>query len=219
MPHKNKSDLKEEAYLYIRERIISGEYKPGDMISEKYLQVEIGVSRTPIREALFKLENDYFVNIYPRRGIFVSNITAKTIRDIYQARLFIEVSTLEVACDNISHEWLRNMREQFSNSPVGLSSEKEIKAYFVNLDWEFHSNIINICRNKVLTDIMANIWTHNQRMRILTYELDDRHDTSNDEHIQIIDALLNNDLNIAKDALKNHLNNAKAIALKYIELY
>jgi DNA-binding GntR family transcriptional regulator len=215
---KSASDLKKEAYEYIRNKIISCEFKPGDMISEKELQQEIGVSRTPIREALFKLENEYFVNVYPRRGIFVSSITAKNIKEVYQLRRIIETTSLELAQGYISDEWLLGMKKKFEDKPEEIKEEEEVKNYFINLDWEFHSYIIKMCRNSLLVDIMENIWNHTQRMRILTYNIEERYSISTKEHLEIIEYLLERDLDKATQALGKHLNNGRDIALKYIEI-
>jgi DNA-binding GntR family transcriptional regulator len=215
---KDKKDLKEKSYIYIREKIISGELKPGESIVEDELQEEMGVSRTPVREALMKLENDKLVNIFPRKGIFVSNITAKTIKEVFQIRQMIEPKALEIGKDNISKEWLLDMKNKFENVPSSLKSDIDIKNYYVELDRIFHSYIIDACRNQFLTDIMNNIWYQNQRIRILTFNIEKRNNSSNIEHIDIIDLLLNDEFEKAKESFIKHLSNSKDIAFKYIQV-
>ncbi|WP_461204886.1 GntR family transcriptional regulator [Clostridium sp. DL1XJH146] len=218
MSRKGKMDLKEKSYLYIKEKIITGELKPGESISEDELQEEMGVSRTPIREALMKLENDRLVNIYPRKGIFVSNITAKTIKEVFQIREIIEPKALEIGKDNISKEWLLDIKDKFENVPDELKTELDIKNYYVELDKNLHTYIIDMCRNTFLSDVMTNIWYQNQRMRILTFNMEKRNDVSNQEHIDIINFLLDDEFEKAKGALLSHLSKSEEVAFKYIEV-
>ena len=103
---ENKSDY---AYQELKNRIISGQMPPLSDVSEEQLQKELGVSRTPIREAIQKLEKEHFVMIYPRRGTLVSDITLDLIYSIYEVRLLNEPFIARSACRYIVHLLLHNI--------------------------------------------------------------------------------------------------------------
>lgn len=210
-----KVDLKQKAYFFIKEKIIKGNYKPGEDISEEELQNEMGISRTPVREALMRLETESLISIFPRKGIFVSNITPKMIKNVFQIRKMIEPQVIRIVGKNISKEWLYQIKEKFNATFDDLSKE-ELASYYVNLDKEFHSYLINACDNQYLVHVMNNIFDQNQRMRYQTYNFDERDIATKSEHIMIVDALIEDDIEKAESLMIEHIQNAQEVSLKYI---
>ena len=94
-------NLKEKAYIHLKEKIIKCEYPPGMALSERDLMETLGVSRTPIREAINLLEQENLIKIYPRRGMFVENITVKDIQDIFTVRKTVEPLVTKLATPHI----------------------------------------------------------------------------------------------------------------------
>ena len=213
--NSGKIDLKQKAYSCIKEKIIMGEYKPGQDISEEKIQNELGISRTPIREALMRLETENLIDIYPRKGIFVSNITQRMIKNVFQIRQMIEPQVIKVVGMNISKEWLKEIKAKFE-TPYNATSENDSVAYYVDLDKEFHTYMINACDNQLLVNVMNNIFDQNQRMRYQTYSFNERNIATKVEHIAIIDALIAEDFETAERLMRDHIKSAEEISLRYI---
>jgi DNA-binding GntR family transcriptional regulator len=213
----NKIDLKEKAYRYIKDKIISGEFKSGMDIDEKELQNILGISRTPVREALFKLENDNLVDIYPRKGIFVTSITPKLIKNVFQIRLIVEPQVLRIVAPVTDKKYLEELKGRFMNNPENLK-DKDLTDYYVGLDKEFHSYLNDLCENIYLTKMMDNILEQNERLRHQTYDVMERDKETTEEHLKIIEYLIQGDYDKAEKELVEHLRKSEEIAFKYIML-
>lgn len=205
---KNGCVLKQKAYDFIKEKIVRCEYLPEADISEDLLVSEMGISRTPIREALIKLENENLVNIYPRKGIFVASISVKVINDVFQIREIVEPQVLKLVINNLNLQWLKDIRIRIQNG----AGDSGVQRYYEELDRDFHSYLVNSCSNVYLTQLMDNIFAHNQRIRTLSFKYSNRREITKNEHIEIIDALLDKDIEKAQSSMKTHLMNAKTAA-------
>ena len=106
--------LTEQAYKSIKEKIIKCQILPGSDISESEICERVGMSRTPVREALLRLQQENFITIFPRKGIIVSPITVKDIHEVYQIREMVEVYTATNSCKNMSIDCLMEFKEKFS---------------------------------------------------------------------------------------------------------
>ena len=208
-----RSDLKQKAYEYIKEKIVKCEWMPEEDISEDMLVNEMGVSRTPIREALQRLENEKLVNIYPRKGVFVSSISVGIINSVFQVREIVEPQVLGKVIDRLPEEWLLNMRKRFLQSLSGA----EGAWHNINIDREFHSYIIKSSNNVYLIQLMESIFAQDERIRILSWKFVKKADVTNGEHLEIIDALLERDISKAEACMRNHIVNARnsAISLEH----
>lgn len=154
-------NLKERAYKIIKDKIINCELPPGDLLIEKSLVDEIGTSRTPIREALNRLEQENLIKIIPRRGVFVSGISLKDISDIYEVRGNLDPFVARLATPRVCQEKLLLYKNQFENiNPNDYWSS-------ITLDGEFHRFISESCGNKYLLQMIENIYAQSHRIRIL----------------------------------------------------
>lgn len=195
--------LKEKSYIYIKERILSGEFPPSSYLVEKDLIDEIGASRTPIRESLNKLEQEQLVQIIPKKGVLVKPISLKNIVDLFQLRQIIEVTSIRDYHNNISKEELKKFRDAFND-------DSNYTDYFYTLDNEFHKLIVSACDNDLVSNMMNEINMLNQRVRVLTantLQLDFR--ITIDEHNAIIDNLLNDNIDESISALTSHIDKSK----------
>ena len=107
--------LKEKAYVELKEMIISGKLKSNERIDEELLSKSLNVSRTPVREAINKLEQEGWINIVPRKGMFVNNISIKEINDVFQVRSNLEPIILEMAFERLEKNILEYLIIEFSN--------------------------------------------------------------------------------------------------------
>lgn len=194
------NSLKEKAYEYIREKIVTCEMMPGDIINEKALISQTGCGRTPVREALNVLERDGLVRIVPRRGMFVSEISVKDIYDMFVFKQEVEPLITRRSGSKIPEKDLLAFKEIFSTP---LERQQYAKA-----DSEFHALFLKACDNKYYQLIMNLISDQSFRVRILTNEDSTRIWESSQEHLAIIDALLEKDIERAACAMDKHYQNA-----------
>ncbi|MEG1274660.1 MAG: GntR family transcriptional regulator, partial [Ruthenibacterium sp.] len=202
-----KGGKRQQAYELIKQKIFEGEYLPLSDISEEALQVELGISRTPIREALQKLNKEGFVNVYPRKGTIVADISLDMIRDLYEVRLLNEPFITRQACGRLSSAWLSEMKAKFENLPEDMrgNSEKEICRYGIELDRELHGTILRHSRNELLKGVMETVYDYSHWLRIRTSRANREYSYSVREHLAIIDALMRQDANMAEQASRKHV--------------
>ena len=110
MPKTGNRDLKNHAYQIIKERLINCIYEPGSFINESQLAADLGLSRTPVREAINRLESEGLVKVMPKKGIFVSDIQLSDVLQIFQARIEIEPVALGMAAPHLPTEELLHFR-------------------------------------------------------------------------------------------------------------
>ena len=202
-------NLKERAYRIIRESIINGRYAPGSVLNEKILIQQIGTSRTPIREALARLETENLVRIIPQRGYFATEITPQTINDLYQVREMMEPLLVRIAFPLVKSEKLALFRLRF----VQLDTESHEEA--VALDSEFHNFILSFCKNIYLVRMMETIYSQNERIRILMARMPNRLEASTQELLVIIDAMAANEVEGACEAMRLHIAKARQSAIQF----
>lgn len=192
-----KETLKDKAYKYIKSKIINCEYAPGDFLDEKTLIKEINSSRTPIREALNKIEQENLIKIIPKKGVFVTEISLKNIYDVYQARNLIEPTTIIIYGNNYDKSKLIEFKSSFQKENLKSND-------FYKIDDRFHEYIVNISKNSYIINLMNDIRVQNQRIRIITGKSHDFNNSVN-EHIEIIDSILNKNYAEAEQLMKKHI--------------
>ena len=199
--------LREKAYNIIREKIINCKLMPGDVIDEKELIAQTGCSRTPVREALNSLAQEGFVRIVPRRGIFVSDISIKDIHDIYELKQELEPIIVRMHGSEIPEDKLLIFQKKFS-------TDTDFYNYTLQ-DAAFHMLIVDCCTNKYYRLIMNIVSDQSQRIMMLTNEEPSRLEQSRNEHLDIINALLEKDVDRAADAVKRHYRNSLENIMKF----
>lgn len=198
----------DSAYDYIKEKIINGAYPPLSDLSEDKLQEELNVSRTPVREAILRLEKEDFVYVYPRKGIIVTDVTRDLIEDVYEIRELIEPRMVTSTMHLAKREWLLDIKKRFLEPPGNMSRE-ELRQYYIDLDTELHINIIDGCSNRYMRRLMKNIYDQNQRLRMSCSNPDGEDDSAIAEHVQIVDAILKRDKKKLEEVLIIHLKESK----------
>jgi len=207
--------LKEKAYNLIKNKIIKCELMPGTPLIESEIALELGMSRTPVREAILRLNHEKFVTIYPRKGIIVSPITLKDIHEVFQVREIIEPQVAKIACSHMSEEYLLGLKKKFEKIPFSLENSSAME-YF-DLDIAFHKYIIESGNNQHLIKFANEIFDLDYRIRVMsTLVIDDVEKRSKPEHYAIIDALISKDLDKIDETIKIHLTNARKAAVMKI---
>ena len=202
------ANLKEKAYRVIRQMIVGGGLPPGKVLNERELVEHIGVSRTPIREALHRLEKENLVTIVPQRGAYVCEITAKIINDIYQLRGIIEPQLISMVTADIPEQVLSNFRAAF----LALKPDKYDE--LAHIDNEFHIVVIDRISNAYLRQMMDNMYAQNERIRFQLTRMPRRLQETVAEHVGIIDAMLVRDSEKAAALMRAHLTNSRKAAFR-----
>ncbi|QUH27132.1 GntR family transcriptional regulator [Serpentinicella alkaliphila] len=209
---KTQLPLKEKAYNLIKNKIVKCELAPGNPISEAELSNELGMSRTPVREALLRLSQEKFITIYPRKGIIVSPITVQDIHEVFQVREIVEPYFAKIGCRNMSKEYLIDLRKKFESANFDLGHPSGTE-YF-DLDIEFHKYIIKAGNNSHLIKFTNRIFELDYRIRVMsTLAIEDIVNRSRPEHFDIIEALINKDEKKIEETIKGHIANAREAAL------
>ena len=203
----------DSAYEYIKAKIINGDYPPLSDISEDTLQKEMNMSRTPVREAILRLEKEDFVYVYPRKGTIVTAVTLDLIEDIYGVRQLIEPSMVLSAMNQVNRPLLLDIRRRFMEPPENLS-ETELRRYYIDLDTELHAAIVMACPNRYLKRLLNNIADQNLRLRIISSHPTEG-EGSIDEHIGLIDAILEGDRQSVDEQLRHHLEVSKERTIRH----
>lgn len=196
----------DEAYWFIRERILSN-VRSQESLSELNLASALGMSRTPVREALKRLENEGILVSYGKRGTFVNVPTLQEIKDIYEVRMLLEAGAAKLAAKNIDKNELRNFKKLFESFQNGKG-----KGDFVKLGGDFHFFIIDSMKNRQLKEILMNIYAKLEISRISSYVV--RRMEAVEEHLAIVRALESGDEDLCYSSMQTHLRNAFAALTK-----
>lgn len=214
-----KQNLKEIAYKKIKENILECVYEPNSILNEERLQTELGISRTPIREALSCIEHEGLIKIIPKKGILVSNFTISDLYHIYEIRMLHEPYLIRTYAGNIEKEILVEMRELhvtlLEQVQHGYTPEMQKELY--KLDDSFHAIFYSVCPNPYMKSIYELVKSLSQRQRIMIGKIfDTRVISTIEEHIEIIDLILNKDLEEAASSMIKHMSKSLKASIKTI---
>lgn len=197
--------LSSRVFHTIRENILSGKYATNEELKEKTIGEELGVSRTPVREALRQLELEGLVTIIPNKGAYVVGISQKDIHDIYEIRSRLEGLCARWAADQITKEQLDELEENIYLSD--FHSSKGNSEQVVELDNKFHEILYNASGSKELRHVLLDFHHYVQRVRKITLAVPDRAVQSNEEHRKIVEALKKHDADQAEKLANEHMMN------------
>lgn len=206
--------LREVVCETLREAVISGVLKPGERLMEIQLAEELGVSRTPVREAIRKLEMEGFVVMIPRRGTYVADISIKDINDVYEIRTALDVLAAGLAAERISDDELETMERLMVE--IGEYAETGTLDKIVEADTRFHDVLYQASRNERLVGIINNLREQITRLRTTSMNYPGRLTQMMEEHKCLVEAIASRDVEAAQRAAREHLENAEQTLLKEI---
>ena len=203
METQSKPSLKLQAYQYLKTKILNCEYRPNEFLNEQKLCAEMGnISRTPMRDALGRLEQEGLITILPKKGLMVSGITEEDVHSMFEMRLLVEPYALRTYGDRIPREALENYTE-LMHHPERISD-------FCESDDGFHELLMSTLPNKYLRSAYDRITGLNTRFRIMTGKVSMiNQEQTCEEHLEILDAALAGDWDRAADSLQHHLELAR----------
>jgi len=206
--------LREVVFDTLRDAIISGILRPGERLMEIQLAEELGVSRTPIRETIRKLELEGFVVMVPRKGAYVAGISLKNIADVFEVRASLEALAAGLAAERITDEELEELERILVKKAEYL--EKGSLHEFVNSDTEFHDTLYRTSRNKRLVQILSNLQDEIHRFRSVSLAFPGRMHEALDEHRKIVEAVGDRDIARAQSLAWEHIENAESSLLESV---
>ena len=216
----NLVNIRDEVYRILHERILNHEYPPGFRFDLSRLEEQLGISRTPLKEALHRLEAEGLVEIRPRRGTYVVDLNAQDVAESFDVRRILECAAAEIAVREATAEEFGQLRTITEEMKRLLRSDdyQVIVSKYIEMDRQFHRALVNMAKNKRLADIYAQVDTHLHIARIRQkFNVADSKQFTEAEHEAILQALEQRDVESLVHHLKNHAEQSKQRVLKVIE--
>jgi len=204
--------LRSRVFNQLQNDILNGFYEPGDNLIETKLSDELGVSRTPIREALRQLELEGLVQSIPNKGVIVKGVSSQDIQDIYTIRMLIEGLAARWAADKITAQELEELKDT-----VDLEEFYTVKndySHLLQSDTRFHDIIFKACKSKPLMHTLSTFHHYVQKARKISMSSPGRAMKVLEEHKAILQAIIDKDALKAERLTTEHVSNASSNLLK-----
>jgi DNA-binding GntR family transcriptional regulator len=215
-PKLDRSSISDRVYHAILEQIVNHRIPPGEKLTEEGLSSTLGVSRTPVREALQRLASDGIIEFYPRRGAFAREIIPRDIDELYELRQCLEVHAARQALRNLTGEALREIEPC-----IEVCRRSQGKAFIeaeIRFDREIHRLINRYCGNGRLRDLLEKLDNLARFMRIVHYNHEELARENFREHEGIWRAMLEGDETRMAHLLETHLENSRRRLLAHFHL-
>jgi len=206
---KHRPNLSEIAYEEIKEMILSGELAQGERIVLERMSERLNISITPIREALNKLSQDDLILATPRSSYEVISLGSEDINDILDLREMLETFALKTANDNLSQFPVQTYRDAFTKL-----RESENYRKFIDLDIKFHESIIVASKNRKIGKLYSYIRNPERLLMVPSVKIEGRIETAIDEHLKVLVAIQERDLELAVNRLGSHIQRVKSLLLQ-----
>ena len=201
--------LRVQAYQWLKKKIITLEYAMGSHLVENNLCRELGMGRTPVREAVQQLASEGLVNILPRKGCFVSNINLWEFENLLDARIMLETHVVRKLAGIISPEQIEKLQALFDDVPA-LIKQRDIDA-LLTIERDFHQGLVTLLDNPYLDAIAENIYDLVTRTWYLSFRRRSQDDLAStlQENLDILEKLDQNDADAAEAAVREHVTSFK----------
>ncbi len=209
---QNHRLLREVVYEELKKQILAGSITPGMRMMEVELAEDMGVSRTPVREAIRKLEKEGLVTIEPRKGAYASDISVKDIVDVLEVREELEGLSASLAATRITEEELENLKELTEGYAKAIKNND--MESMIHYDELFHKSIVKSSGNKTLIKFSATVQELVLRFRYLYYDKFSLYGSMPSEHMNIIEAIGSGDEKKAREAADTHVRKLKEFVMK-----
>lgn len=207
---KIPENLTQQAFKYIRDEIIHGKLDGRQHLTETYFAERFGISKSPVREALNRLESEGLITIVPRRGAFVVDLSIQDIEEIFDLREALE--TLVVKNAVLNAKVLGHMRAAVESAK--RFREENDKANYIRVDAAFHMTLVEASTNSRLKKILENMFNQMLIVRSRTFELTSH--TSLSQHLHILKALEQRKRNVAANLMAEHIRTVRARLINHL---
>lgn len=203
----------EKAYQEIKKKIIKTELAPGAVINESELMRELGYGRTPVREALNRLQSDDLVVVKPRRGIFVAELAITDLAQIFEVRVELEALSVRLACQRISEkelERLKDLADQYTEADISAKEE------MIELDSKFHALIRDATHNRFLISNLEYYYNLSLRIWYLALPRAAAEEIDVKAHCDIYQAISAGDEELAVERIIKHIRDFHKTIKNYL---
>jgi DNA-binding GntR family transcriptional regulator len=207
--------LTDWAYEQIKEAILKIYFAPGTQLQIESLVSELGISRTPIREALLRLEKDGLVRVVPRVGFFVKEFTHHDLEELYEVREVLESRAVKNAVSNLSDEDL-DLIDQILDLSVTAVQANDVDK-FLEVEIQFHNFLTEHSQNAYLISVLESLRDLSYRWRMLSLRSRESLAISMEEHLNIARATRNKDAELASQLMAEHIRNARQRIMEIVK--
>ncbi|MCL4746281.1 MAG: GntR family transcriptional regulator [Burkholderiaceae bacterium] len=212
------ASLVDAAYAQLRSRILDNVWPPGYRALEQELAQMLGMSRTPVREALIRLQNEGLVEVVPRHGMRVLPVSPADMADIYQILTSLEATATElVAARKPSNAEIEPLERATRDMEDALARD-DLDAW-ARADERFHRHLIDSCGNRLLANVVENFWDRAHRARMFTLRLRPKPERSTREHVAVVAAIRKGDAHAARELHRAHRERGGSELTALLERY
>ncbi len=205
--------FRDGVYEALKTAILKGELQPGYRLAEKELVSKIGTSRTPVREAIIKLEQEGLLErLDGKGGYFVSSVGKQQVEDLFGVREILEDFSIRLAIDRIGEEEIKQLEQIIQEEE--LPSSKMDVFTMVELDTKFHEVIYRASRNRKLYEILNNLKDHLYRYRTISFRLRERKKIALSNHKKLLLAIKKKDKRLVRRLIHDTISRSKMLLLK-----
>jgi DNA-binding GntR family transcriptional regulator len=208
--------LRERVYIHIKDLILEGEFKTGDRLVERELAERLNISRTPIREALFRLESQGFVKTVPRKGVIVADISEKEIIEVFTILSSLEVLAAKLAAQKLDDETKSKFIEYSSKIEACLKDDNN--SDFSQLHGELNHLLYSSAKNNKLYEMLSGLSDYIRAFAKTGYKNPGRPKQSMKEHLRIMEAIVNQEVEMAEYLTKIHIENSRKAYIEAVNL-
>lgn len=202
-----KGNLMNQAYQAIKDAICNNEVTPGDILSENQIAKELGMSRTPVREALRMLASEDYIEVRNGTGIFVKTISKEDMHNLMQVRKSLEMLASETAVFNIKESEIQELEQSFLTM-MDLHKKKQPLSVqeFTTRDFQLHELLVDRCSNKYVKNIMSSIYANIKRFQCMSFVSLNNLTESTEQHLYLLRLLREHDSQALASALAKHID-------------
>lgn len=211
-PVEKPLTLRERIVDFIKDAVVTGRLKPGERVPEQEIAANLGISRTPIREAFRQLESEGFIAVVPRKGAVVSPITDKDVSEFYAIKSLLEGYAAKTACKKLSEKEVKRL--ETLNANMGKCAEKNDVKGFFKFDAQFHDTFLKACGNEKLCALIHHLVQQFERFRITAMSLPGRMQDSVRQHREIIEAFRNGDEHLVERLVKANAERGRDVLVE-----
>ncbi len=204
----NSTTLAERIYQQLKSEIIHGTFQPGEAINEKVLAIRYRGSRTPVREAIMRLQQESLLRLVPQKGYFVSHLTIHELNEMYEYRAELEGFCAEVAARRWADAALIERLTKLARIQY-KSGDRNSYERFIEADTEFHIGIARLSRNRLLVRAVTEVRCQMERLMFAAIDIGYYGELPAREHTDIVEAIRRRDPRAARQAMHNHIVGSK----------
>jgi DNA-binding GntR family transcriptional regulator len=209
-----RQSLRDTAYEAIKRRIMTCAFRPGESINEIQVASLIGLGRTPVHQALDRLMLEDMVEVIPRKGVIVKPVSLHDVMQMVEVRLINETYCARLAAERAEDRHIKQLEDIFANARKAIAS-RSIREMML-LDGNFHHVLASAARNDELAKILRTLNERSLRFWFISFTTPDHHDSFQDQHGVILDAVRRRDADAAESAMRTHIEAFRRSVAKHL---